>query len=687
MDTARASAIVARDGGAPADVDGHRSRPVSPSGFWSSAEQPTRSQRKFPAWVFITGMLLALAAVMALSLELQPTAWSTAAWWPTAGIAIGLGVRFSRRYTWALAVAVGAVTLSVLLWSGTPPAPAITLTVLASVEMLVGTLLLRGRQDRWPTLSSLRDLFAFLLTATAAAVLYGVSTWGASLLLGYPEGAWDRLLTSTPGQAAGILLITPLFMDLPRRRGLATHAETAAQVFVALSVAIGVFVVNDGLSLGFLTFLPLAWAALRMSTRLLSLVTLAIAIVASVASFEDTGPFGFDRWGMTAASLTLQLFNISMVVIFLVVSLAVGAERDTSLRLSESEDLFVKSFNSSVAGKLMVTRGPVHWTVQRSNPSARELLPWLTEGAETLDEVLGPEATAILSAAADSIVDGNARTTLGLADGRSLNVSVAEIGERTNGTLLVLHFHDITESLRLRELERDEMNQAANVQRALLPDILPDTPGWTYGTSTTPASQVGGDFFDLRVRTPKVVVSLGDVMGKGVGAGMLASAIRAVLRSHDPTASPAQVVTDTARVLEGDLRRMSGFVTLAYVLVDMETGEFKFTDAGHGLYFIARGESGETERIASDDMPVGLGEQWREISGNLAPGDTILLVSDGVLDLWGGSVEELQAAIARSANREGISPQAFVDELCAAATGDHHDGDDDVTAVALRRER
>jgi len=641
-----------------------------------------------PAWAFIAGMLLAVAAVMALSLGVQPTAWSTAAWWPAAGIAIGLGVRFSRRHTWALAVAVGAVTLPVLLWSEMPAPVAIALAILAGVEMLVGILLLRGRQDLWPTLSSSRDLGRFLLIAAAASVLYGLSAWGASLLLGYPEGAWVLLLTSAPGQAAGILLITPLFMNLPRRLGPATRAETAAQVFVALAVSIGAFVVNDGLSLGFLTFLPLAWAALRMSTRLLSLETLAIAIVAFVASFEDAGPFAFDRWGTTTASLTLQLFNISMVVIFLAVSLAVGAERETSLRLSESEDLFVKSFNSSVAGKLMVTRGPVHWTVQRSNPSALELLPWLTEGADSLDEVLGPEATAVLSAAADSLIDGNARTTLTLADGRSLNVSVAEIGERSYGTLLVLHFHDITESLRLRELEQDEMNRAANVQRALLPDVLPETPGWTYGTSTTPASQVGGDFYDLRVRSPKVVVSLGDVMGKGVGAGMLAAAIRAVLRSHDPTASPAQVVTETARVLEGDLRRMSGFVTLAYVLVDMETGEFRFTDAGHGLYFIARGDSGETERIASDDMPVGLGEQWREISGSLAPGDTILLVSDGVLDLWGGSVEELQAAITRSANREGISPQAFVDELCAAATtGGHHDGDDDVTAVALRRER
>lgn len=224
------------------------------------------------------------------------------------------------------------------------------------------------------------------------------------------------------------------------------------------------------------------------------------------------------------------------------------------------------------------------------------------------------------------------------------------------------------------------------MQRALLPEELPDTPGWTFGTSFTPANQVGGDFYDLRVRKPNVVASLGDVMGKGMDAGMLAAATRAVLRSQDPNQSPSQVVSDTARVLGGDLRRISAFVTLAYVLVDMESGEFRFTDAGHGLYFITRAESGRTERLASRDLPLGFGERWGELSGSLAPGDTVVLVSDGVLDLWGGSVDGLQEAVTQCVNRDGSSPQAVVDELCAAA-GAHRDGDDDVTAVAMRRER
>jgi serine phosphatase RsbU (regulator of sigma subunit) len=247
----------------------------------------------------------------------------------------------------------------------------------------------------------------------------------------------------------------------------------------------------------------------------------------------------------------------------------------------------------------------------------------------------------------------------------------------------VLHFHDVTESERLHQLEQDEMNRAAAVQRALVPDTLPATPGWAFGTRTSPARQVGGDFYDVRVSKPSIVLSLGDVMGKGMDAGMLAAATRTALRSHDPDMTPSDVVTRAAAILDGDLRRISAFVTLAYVLVDMDSGDFRFTDAGHGLHFVVRTGAGRVERLASKDMPLGLGDQWHELSDCLAPGDMILLVSDGVLDLWGGSLEELEVAIAQCTKRAGTSPQGVVDYLCASAA-DLLDGDD-VTAVALHR--
>ncbi|MFI5508232.1 CHASE3 domain-containing protein [Mycobacterium sp. NPDC051804] len=352
--------------------------------------------------------------------------------------------------------------------------------------------------------------------------------------------------------------------------------------------------------------------------------------------------------------------------------------------LYESEELFRKSFNSSVAGKLLVVRTADEWIVERANPSAEDLLPGLREEITNLDALMGPVVMEELSAVADSLADDdNARVTVQLDDGRSLNVSIAVIGEKPEGTQFVLHFHDVTESERLRQLEQAEMNRAIEVQRALVPGTLPATPGWTFGTFTSPARQIGGDFYDVRVDRPAIALSLGDVMGKGMDAGMLAAATRTALRSRDPATTPSDVVNDAAGILDGDLRRVSAFITLAYVVVDMDSGDFRFADAGHGLHFVIRTSLGRIERLASNDMPVGVGNEWREIADRLDPGDMILLVSDGVLDLWGGSLQGLEDAILQCANNIGTTPQAIVDHLCVNA-GDLADADD-VTAVALCR--
>lgn len=655
---------------------------VSPGYFGTQSLQ--QATRRVPDLVFVPATLLTIAVVAALSLTTQPTSLATAAWWPNAGIALGLGIRYSRRYTWMLALAVAAVTLPVVLWAGRPPALAVALTAVAATEMVVGTLLLRGRQDKAPTLSSPRDLGRFLVVVLAASVLFAVLAWAASLIFGDPAGALDRLVTSAPKHAAGMVLLTPLFMDLPGRQGRAGVAESFGHVVIALGVGSVVFFASNQLPLAFLPFLPLVGAALRMSTRRLFLLMLAIAVIASAGSGYGTGPFAFERLGGATGTVLLQVFQLSMVVVFLALSLAVGAERDASMKLYESEQLFRTSFDSSVAGKLMVSRGPTQWTVERSNPSARELFPGLRDPEATLETLLGADATTELSAAADSR-DGNARLILTLADGRSMNTSTAAIAERENSTLFVMHFQDVTDALRARQLEQEQLDRAADVQQALLPVGMPDAAGWEFGASFTPAMQVGGDFYDVRVNHRHAVLCLGDVMGKGMDAGMLAAATRTALRSHDPDVSPSRVITDAAGILGEDLRRISAFVTLAYLQVNLDTGEFRLTDAGHGLHFVTRAENGRVEKLASDDMPVGVGESWHEQCGTLAPGDTVLLVSDGVLDLWGGSPDKLQHGIAECTARDGDTPQTIVDALCA------HPGalldEDDVSAVAVRRSR
>ena len=142
----------------------------------------------------IVGALAAIAAASWLSFALRPAAFVTSAWWPAAGIALGLGIRFGNRYTWMLALAVTAVTMPVLLWAGQPASVALSLAV--GIEMIVGTLILRGRQDRLPRLASPSDFVRLVLAAVVAATIYDLLAVGIDLLLGDPSMALTRLITA-----------------------------------------------------------------------------------------------------------------------------------------------------------------------------------------------------------------------------------------------------------------------------------------------------------------------------------------------------------------------------------------------------------------------------------------------------------------------------------------------------------
>lgn len=627
---------------------------------------------------------MAVLVVGWLSLVTQPTALASTAWWPVAGIAVGLGIRFRRRHVWALAAAVAGITLPLLIWAGRPTPLAIALALTVALEMVIATLILRGRHDCLPTLAAPRDLGRLLVAVGSAAVVYDLVGASATYLLADSTEAWVRLVTSAPKHAAGMLLLVPLFMHLPRRPRPAGPVETVAQVVTTLGLVTFVFAFNPGMPLSFLPFMPLVWVAMRLTTRELIFLMLAIAVIASAGSAYGTGPFAFHLLDPEMGNLVLQVFELSMVVVFLSLSLAVGQERTTARRLNESEELFRRIFDTSVAGMVIATRTANGWTILRANESAVTIVPGLADPPTRLSDLLGDEATAALSAEAEALTEGNARLTLTTSAGRILNVSISLISDDGDSRTLALQFYDITEAMRARRLEQEELERAAEVQRALLPGKLPPTPGWSSGAASVPAKQVGGDFYDIRVEVPHAVLSLGDVMGKGMGAGMLAAATRAALRANDPQLSPSAAMSRVAGIVDHDLQRTSAFITLTYVLVDLVTGDFRFADAGHGLHFIVRTGSNRVERAASSDLPVGLDSGWAEKQGALQPGDALLLVSDGVMDLWGGSVEQLSAAVAQCARQHGTSPQALVDALCARANGDLDR--DDVTAVVLRRE-
>jgi len=244
-------------------------------------------------------------------------------------------------------------------------------------------------------------------------------------------------------------------------------------------------------------------------------------------------------------------------------------------------------------------------------------------------------------------------------------------------------------------LVRDEIARAAAVQRSLLPT---GSSSGTDGQDVTgtrrmadlsvagtclPAKSVGGDFFDWYRTGNGLAVSLGDVMGKGVGAGLIAAAVRATLRSARAVDDPSEALR---RASDGLTAEEAGtdvtFTTLFHARV-ADDGTFRWADAGHGLSFVLRAAGG-VERLRSMDLPLGLGlrDEWATTDGTLAPGDLLVSFSDGVLDLFGG-LDDAIDEVAELAQRDR-EPAALVRALSARAEAVPHD--DDVTVIVIRRE-
>ena len=222
-----------------------------------------------------------------------------------------------------------------------------------------------------------------------------------------------------------------------------------------------------------------------------------------------------------------------------------------------------------------------------------------------------------------------------------------------------------------------EVRAAAVIQGALVPDT-PSLPGWGIATGFNPASQVGGDCFDLLVldgnRT--LLVLLADVSGKGVGAALLAAmaqtAVRAAsLRGDDPAAA----LRATNEVLFEPLGRAGRFLTAFVARLDLETGDLQYADAGHGHCVLLTAANVERP-ILGGGQPLGLLPEADYPLGTirLERGDRLAIFSDGLVE-GDGQPADYRAALVDAIHR-GVAPSTLVAEAPDA---------DDRTMVLLER--
>ncbi len=240
---------------------------------------------------------------------------------------------------------------------------------------------------------------------------------------------------------------------------------------------------------------------------------------------------------------------------------------------------------------------------------------------------------------------------------------------------------------RERERFQHELEVAQLIQQHFLPLTLPQPSGWSVQAHYRPARAVGGDFYDFVERADGTLAfAVGDVTDKGVPAAMVMAATRSFLRAAgQDAASPGEVLARVNDLLQADMPpRM--FVTCLYGTLDPVSGRIRFANAGHNLP-IVRTAAGADE-LRATGMPLGLlpGMRYDETEAQLAPGDQLVLHSDGIAEAHGPTREMF--GIPRL--REVIAGADAGDRLLGAVlsalerfTGPAWEQEDDITLVSL----
>ncbi len=239
-------------------------------------------------------------------------------------------------------------------------------------------------------------------------------------------------------------------------------------------------------------------------------------------------------------------------------------------------------------------------------------------------------------------------------------------------------------------LYRARAQIAATLQRSLLPEVVPEIPGWDVATLYRPAGaereiEVGGDFYDFVELEDGWLVIIGDVTGKGLQAATLTTLARHCTRFMcriDPRPSAVLRAIDEALVAYGKLSLCSA------LCLRLRDDEIVVSSGGHPLPLVV-GPDGEPREAGRPGMLLGIPEcsGWHDEPLTLAAGETLLAYTDGATDTRGadgrfGEPRLRELLRLRAGAPPGVVLAALDAELSAYRIGPQAD---DTAAVAIAR--
>ena len=243
-----------------------------------------------------------------------------------------------------------------------------------------------------------------------------------------------------------------------------------------------------------------------------------------------------------------------------------------------------------------------------------------------------------------------------------------------------------------KQKQDHEMAIASNVQRALLPESLPEVAGYAFYASYDSAQAVGGDYYDaMMLGDNKICLSFGDVAGKGVPGALIMSRIASCVQNTmafvDNVAEAIGPINNhmCAKMVEGR------FVTYLLATIDLTTHELTWANAGHMPPMI-RTPDGTIEEFDGDitGLPVGVMEDYpyEVAKRKLEPGEIVVFFTDGVDEAMNPdnelyTLERMRKFISQTSGSAADLGKALLEDVRRHANG--RPQNDDITIMTFGR--
>jgi sigma-B regulation protein RsbU (phosphoserine phosphatase) len=274
-------------------------------------------------------------------------------------------------------------------------------------------------------------------------------------------------------------------------------------------------------------------------------------------------------------------------------------------------------------------------------------------------------------------------------------------------TAVAIENDELAVELRKKERLDQELEIGAEIQRRLLPRQCPNIPGAVLAARCKPANRVGGDYYDFiptnnnqlklnnsSAEDARWALVIGDVMGKGVPAGLIMTMLRGMLRGevlHGNSA--AGILQNLNRVMYADLENSHRFVTMFYSEYNPRTRVLAYSNAAHNPPLWWHAATKTVSRLDTLGMLIGLdaNSQYEDGEVQLEPGDTVIYYTDGLTDAAAASGDRFDEdnfiTSFNAACRYCNGPQEIVDYLFDKVEefiGPDKQNTDDMTLVILQ---